>query len=218
MHPGRSIALLIGASILVSACSTTSAPSSAESSGSPAGTVTAAPAASSSGAGAKLSAADLQGSWWTWAASSVSESNPVSDPDGHLCAQGQEDGIWFLAGTFGGTVTRSCTVPASVPVAFPLVNMIGEEGDCTAFMASAQGKAVLDGRALEPERYEATDVRFIAVDGNPLTKDGGRFLTHGCGLWVQLEPMAPGSHTLSIRGASGSFAVGVNYKLQVSAG
>lgn len=181
-------------------------------------TAPAAPVASSPGARAKLSAAELQGSWWTWAASSVRKSNPVSDPDGHLCAQGQGDGIWFLAGTFGGTVTRSCTVPASVPVAFPLVNMVGEEGDCTAFMAKAQGSAVLDGRALEPQRYEATDVRIVAVDGNPLTQEGGRFLTKGCGLWVQLDPLAPGSHTLNIRGSSGSFAVGVDYKLQVSAG
>ncbi|MFJ7269224.1 hypothetical protein ACIQV3_21720 [Streptomyces sp. NPDC099050] len=61
-------------------------------------------------------------------------------------------------------------------------------------------------------------MRIIAVDGNPLSQDGGRFLTKGCGLWVQMEPLAPGSHTLSIRGASGSFATGVDYKLQVAAG
>ncbi|MGW1770993.1 signal protein [Streptomyces sp. NPDC002104] len=230
MHPGRSIPLLIGASLLVSACSTTSAPRSGNAGGSPAGAVTApsvtasappasvAPAASSPAARAKRSAGDLQSSWWTWAASSVSASNPVSDRDGHLCAQGQGDGIWFLAGTFGGTVTRSCTVPASVPVAFPLVNLVGEEGDCAKFMASAKGTAVLDARALEPERYEATDVTVTAVDGNPLTQDGGRFGTLGCGLWVQMEPLAPGSHTLSIRGASGSFTNGVDYRLQVAAG
>ncbi|MEU9303307.1 signal protein [Streptomyces sp. NPDC048269] len=220
MHLGRSIALLIGASVLVSACSTTSAPPATDTISSPAGAVTpsALPAAGSPSARAKLSAADLQGRWWTWAASSVSASNPVSDQDGHLCAQGQVGGIWFLAGTFGGTVTRSCTVPAAVPVAFPLVNLVGEAGDCTAFMTSAQGSAVLDGQALEAERYEATAVQVSAVDGNPLTQGGGRFRTQACGLWVQLEPLAPGSHTLSIRGSSGSFAVSVDYKLQVSAG
>lgn len=203
--------MLIGASVLVSACSTSSAPRSTHTSGSPAG-------AGSPSARAKLSAADLQGRWWTWAASSVSDSNPVSDQDGHLCDQGQTGGIWFLAGTFGGTVTRSCAVPAAVPVAFPLVNRVGEAGDCTAFMDSAQGSAVLDGQALEPQRYEATAVQISAVDGNPLTRSGGNFHTRACGLWVQLEPLAPGSHTLSIRGSSGSFAVSVDYKLQVSAG
>ncbi|MFD0403095.1 hypothetical protein ACFVHI_34030 [Kitasatospora sp. NPDC127121] len=102
-------------------------------------------------------------------------------------------------------------------MAFPLVNTYGKTGDCTAFMASAQGSAILDDQALELERYEATTVQISAVDGNPLTQDGGRFLTRACGLWVQLEPLAPGSHTLSIRGSSGSFAVSVDYKLQVSA-
>ncbi|MFD8390845.1 signal protein [Streptomyces sp. NPDC059680] len=212
--------MLIGASILVSACSTTSAPLSTDASSSPveAATASALPAAGSATARAKLSAADLQGRWWTWAASSVSDSNPVSDQDGHLCAQGQTGGVWFLAGTFGRTVTRSCTVPAAVPVAFPLVNLIGEAADCTAFMASAQGSSILDGRALHPERYEATAVQISAVDGNPVVQGAGRFRTQACGLWVQLEPLAPGSHRLSIRGSSGSFAVSVDYKLQVSAG
>ncbi|WP_371521924.1 hypothetical protein [Kitasatospora sp. NBC_01300] len=97
------------------------------------------------------------------------------------------------------------------------MNLFGKAGDCTAFMASAHGSAILDGQALEPERYEATAVQISAVDGNPLTQGGGRFRTQACGLWVQLEPLAPGSHTLSIRGSSGSFAVSVDYKLQVSA-
>lgn len=185
--------MLISASVLVSACSATSAPSStADTSSSPtkAATPPTLPAGGTPSTRAKLSAADLQGHWWTWAASSVSDSNPVSDQDGHLCAQGQTAGIWFLAGTFGGTVTRSCTVPAAVPVAFPLVNTYGKTGDCTAFMASAQGSATLDDQALELERYEATTVQISAVDGNPLTQDGGRFLTRACGLWVQLEPLA----------------------------
>lgn len=219
MHLGRSIALLIGASVLVSACSTTPAPPSTDTSSSPARAepTSALPAESSPGVRTKLSAADLQGRWWTWAASSVSDSNPVSDQDGSLCAQGQTAGIWFLAGTFGETVTRSCTVPTAVPVAFPLVNQIGEPGDCTAFMASARGSASLDGRSLKPDRYEATAVQISAVGGNPITQNAGRFRTEACGLWVQLEPLAPGSHTLSIRGSSGSFAVSVEYKLQVSA-
>ncbi|MGW7582213.1 signal protein [Kitasatospora sp. NPDC054768] len=194
--------MLIGALALVSACSSTPVPL----------------AAHGSGARAKLNAAELQGRWWSWAASSSSDSNPVSDPDGHLCARGQKGGVWFLAGTFGGAVTRSCTVPAARPVAFPLVNLFGETDDCNAFMATAQGSAVLDGQALEPDRYEATAVQISAVAGNPLTRDGGRFRTQACGLWVQVEPLAPGNHTLSIRGSSGSFAVSVDYKLQVSAG
>ncbi len=221
MHVGRSIAALIGASVLVSGCSLTSnSPEAAG--GSPAAGVPTANAVPAAGApavrGGRLSAADLQSRWWTWAASSVSDANPVSDRDGRLCAQGQAAGIWFLAGTFGETVTRSCTVPAAVPVAFPLVNMIGSAADCGSFMESARGSAVLDGQEVEPQRFEATDVQVTAVEGNPLTSGAGRLRMQACGLWVQLDPLTPGSHTLGIRGSSGSFEVSVDYRLQVSSG
>ncbi|MFD5467733.1 hypothetical protein ACFWIQ_33690 [Kitasatospora sp. NPDC127059] len=103
-------------------------------------------------------------------------------------------------------------------MAFPLVNLFGTADDCTEFMAAAQGSAVLDGRTLEPERYDATAVQISAVDGNPLTRSGGRFRTQACGLWVQAGPLAPGDHTLSIRGSSGSFEVSADYRLQVPAG
>jgi hypothetical protein len=142
----------------------------------------------------------------------------VSDPDGHLCAQGQSAGIWFLAGTYGGSVTRSCTVPAATQVAFPLVNTLGTASDCGDFMASAQGSAVLDGQTLAHDRYEATPVQVTGVDGNRVTQRRGRVRTEACGLWVQLPALSPGSHTLSIRGSSGSFAVAADYRLQVPAG
>ena len=100
-------------------------------------------------------------------------------------------------------------------MAFPLLNRIGTASDCAEFMASAKGSAILDGRDLEPERYDATAVQISAADGNPITRNGGRFRTEACGLWVQLEPLAPGGHTLSIRGSSGSFSISVDYKLQV---
>lgn len=109
-------------------------------------------------------------------------------------------------------------MPAAVPVAFPLLNRIGTTADCDSFMESAQGSAVLDGQALESERYEATAVQVVAVEGNPLTSGEGAFRARACGLWVQLDPLAPGSHTLGIRGSSGSFGVSVDYRLQVSSG
>ncbi|MFF2193184.1 signal protein [Streptomyces sp. NPDC058157] len=202
MQSGRSIALLVGVSLLVSGCARVAAPS-ASASGAPAG---------------RMGAAELQGRWWSWAASSGADANPVSDPDGHLCAKGQKDGVWFLAGTFGGSVQRTCAVPAGVPVAFPLVNSFGGSADCAAFMALARGSATLDGREVRAERFEATPVEITAVEGNPVVQGAGRVRTKACGLWAQVGPLAAGSHTVGIRGSSGSFAVSVDYRLQVSGG
>src|SRR5262249_12325700 len=49
--------------------------------------------------------------WWQWALSVPTATNPIIDSTGAQCAQAQTGKVWFLAGTFGGAVTRSCTVP-----------------------------------------------------------------------------------------------------------
>jgi len=66
----------------------------------------------------------VQSTWWTWAASSPAESNPVADTTGEHCDQGQRVGVRLLAGSFGETVTRRCTVPADVPLVGPAVNLL----------------------------------------------------------------------------------------------
>jgi hypothetical protein len=68
--------------------------------------------------------------WWQWAASFPASDNPVTDTTGSQCANGQSGPfvlrrVWFLAGSFaplGGTITRSCTVPAGRAILFPVFN------------------------------------------------------------------------------------------------
>ena len=60
--------------------------------------------------------------WWQWLLSIPRATSPILDTSGIHCGRGQVDDIWFLAGTFGATVTRSCTVPAGKPIFFALVN------------------------------------------------------------------------------------------------
>ncbi|MER7582059.1 signal protein [Kitasatospora sp. NPDC097691] len=158
---------------------------------------------------------DVQASWWSWAASIEQARNPVLDRDGHLCGQGQKADLWFLAGTTGGAVTRSCTVPADMPVIFPVVNLSGGRTDCLDFMTAAQGSATLDGRALSVETIEPTLIRFDTVKGNPFTNGSGEVYRYACGLWVRLEPLTPGRHELSVRGSAGGFATAADYHLQV---
>ncbi|MBV6699046.1 hypothetical protein [Kitasatospora aureofaciens] len=51
--------------------------------------------------------------------------------------------------------------------------------------------------------------------GNPFTGSETSQNTWACGLWVRLDPLAPGSHELAIRGESGSFSTAVDYRLEV---
>ncbi|MFI8086137.1 signal protein [Kitasatospora sp. NPDC086009] len=211
----RLAGLLVGALALTTAC--TSAPA-ADRTAQPAlpATDEPSPEPSTPLAVQSLTSPELQSRWWNWATATAEDRNPVLDQDGHLCGQGQEDGIWFLAGTTGGAATRTCTVPVGVPVVFPLVNLFGESADCLEFMNAAKGSATLDGRSLTPEELGSTPIRMNPRKGNPFTTTAGPLNTWSCGLWVRLDPLAPGSHELSLRGESGTFSTSVDYRLQVA--
>ncbi|WP_285781292.1 signal protein [Microbispora sp. NBRC 16548] len=160
----------------------------------------------------------IQGRWWTWASSEAESTNPVADDTGEFCDRNQPEDVWFLAGTFGGTVRRTCALPSGRPVVFPLVNLVGSQADCEDFMVTAKGGAVLDGRPARPERMEEEDVAVTGVADNPLTGVEGTESFYACGLWVRLQPLRPGRHTLTIHGSSGGFRVGADYTLIVGTG
>ncbi|WP_327588845.1 hypothetical protein OHA25_18770 [Nonomuraea sp. NBC_00507] len=82
-------------------------------------------------------------------------------------------------------------------------------------MATAKGKATLDGKVVTPERMKDDNVAVTGVTGNPLTGEEGTTTSYACGIWVRLQPLKPGRHTLIIRGSSGGFRTGVDYTLIV---
>jgi hypothetical protein len=62
--------------------------------------------------------------WWRWALSQPASTNPILDSNGAFCANEQEGEVWFLAGSAGEMVTRSCTVPKKTALMFPVVNFV----------------------------------------------------------------------------------------------
>ncbi|MEZ4399158.1 MAG: hypothetical protein R3B06_04020 [Kofleriaceae bacterium] len=60
--------------------------------------------------------------WLRWMVAIPAATNPVLDQTGAACGIGQAGPVWYLAGTFGGSVTRSCDVPFGKLLYFPLVN------------------------------------------------------------------------------------------------
>jgi hypothetical protein len=50
--------------------------------------------------------------------------NPLKDKTGAWCAQHQIGDVWFLAGSWVGMVSRSCTIPAGKSLFFPLINNV----------------------------------------------------------------------------------------------
>jgi hypothetical protein len=64
---------------------------------------------------------DWAAAWWQWAFSIPKDENPML---GGPCELHQSGEVFFLAGTMGGSATRSCTMPAGKGVFFPLVNVV----------------------------------------------------------------------------------------------
>lgn len=63
--------------------------------------------------------------WWMWCYGDGKNTSPVSDTTGEHCDKGQiYDRVWFLAGTFGGSVKRKCVVPSDRSLFFPVLNDI----------------------------------------------------------------------------------------------
>lgn len=158
---------------------------------------------------------DVQSAWWSWAAGSPSGRNPVEDTTGEFCAVDQPSDVWFLAGTFGGSVTRRCEVPAGRTLVAPIVNQRGLQEDCAAFMETAAGTLTLDGEEVTPKRWAATPITITGVPGNPASEEGSVH-AHGCGLWALIPPLTPGAHKVAIRGSSGDFRTSVDYELTVT--
>ncbi|TDB83192.1 hypothetical protein E1264_29410 [Actinomadura sp. KC216] len=125
--------------------------------------------------------------------------------------------MWNLAGTFGGSVKRRCTMPSQTLVV-PVVNLLGSESDCSAFMAAASGRWTLDGVTQPVQRWKGSPITVEGVEGNPVTDTSGPTSGYACGLWGFLAQrrLAPGKHTISIRGSSGDFHTSVDYDLTVT--
>lgn len=150
----------------------------------------------------------LQSLWWSWASSAEPGQNPVDDATGQYCGDSQPFGVWLVAGTHGGAADRHCQVPATLPIAGPAVNLVAADAaSCTKFLGAAKGEALVDDK---PQQLEKIEPMKITYDSEQGPQQG-----YGCGLWVRVQPLPPGEHTLTLRGSSGSFSTEANYDLTV---
>lgn len=69
-----------------------------------------------------MDARQLAQQWLRWSLAQPWSTGPVNDTTGAGCRWGQQDALWFLAGTAGGSVVRECEIPAGTELFFPLLN------------------------------------------------------------------------------------------------
>lgn len=153
---------------------------------------------------------DLVGEWWQWAWENCCGMFDEGEVD---CSLGQSGRVWFLAGTFGGTAERSCTIPRKKSLFIPLVNYFifyeagvdPEELDLTL----EEKRIFLDGQIgggslSEPEAVAA--LAAYLADLEPPDLVGSRS-TAACDLHATLDGEPLVFTTPIVRGQSGPFTI-----------
>lgn len=174
---------------------------------------------------------ELTAKWWQWGVSIPAEQNPITDPTGAFCDVGQSGVVWFLAGTTGGSATRSCTIPFGKAILFPIITAewsVSEAeangGNCfipdvisgtsvTALKACAKAQidhvtfkeAVIDGvnvENLDNYRVQSPVFRFDAVQDNVFAIPPGTSKSVSNGFWILLPPLPKGQHDIHFHGTA----------------
>jgi hypothetical protein len=174
-----------------------------------------------------LSYGDWSAKWWQWAYGIPFSTNPIYDTTGADCSLNQSGPVWFLAGTAGMPVTRTCTIPAGKSILFPILNVVADypcpdptfhpaPGQTLADFLTQTARdfmdntteldATVDGVALKNLFvYRATSRMFAFTGDTSMTVfdsciTGTRQPGVSDGYWIMLAPLAPGTHTIHFHG------------------
>ena len=159
--------------------------------------------------------ADLTAEWWNWASQSPS-SLEGSYTGGTKCEGEYLDGVFFLSTSFATKpVMRTCTVPAHMPILFPVVNVLCSEitGDKPPYAKCATDNtdqtvdppstwySTLDGNELERQRIATGLFQWTIASDNPFGLEAGTYQAGSDGLWVFLEEgLERGEHKIVFGG------------------
>jgi hypothetical protein len=174
--------------------------------------------------------------WWQWAMSMPLTHNPLADTA--EISAGQAGKVWFLGGSFvSGEAKRTGTVPSGKALFLALLNTECStveadpfHGD-TAAQLRACAKGWVDGAAaicsidgvpvkhLEAYRFQSPVFNF-----GPLPADNVLGVAAGAtgksvsdGLWLMLEPLPDGQHTIEFIGVfAAGFTLHITYNLTVA--
>jgi hypothetical protein len=185
----------------------------------------------------------ISAQWARWVLQIPASNNPILDTTGAKCAINQNNNIpfWFLVGDFGGTVTRTCTIPKDRFIFFPVLNALVTDipsppGNIQQEQAIAKQiadativsslRASVDNKQLSTSdihRAQSVPFSFIAPQNEILGDPQGFGTGVTDGYWVILNPLSVGQHTIHFSGQARAipalgfppFSLDVTYHISV---
>lgn len=125
--------------------------------------------------------------------------------------------MWFLSGTGGGKVSRTCSIPAGKAIFFPVLNVecdynspdLKTESDLRKCAKDDQDKApnlqaTVDGVAipdLKSYRVQSPLFNMTLPNDNVMGYPPGTTQAVSDGYWIILEPLPPGKHQIHFSGS-----------------
>jgi hypothetical protein len=154
--------------------------------------------------------------WWSWCYSDPSGKSPVEDTNGAFCFKNQPvESVWFLGGTFGGKVERTCQIPPGRSIFFPVVN------DIISFLTDPELKSEDELHCYAKSDIDNTLILQVTLDSLEIkglrayrvhsslfnitltSNDSSRVastLAVSDGYWLFLRPLTQGDHVLEFIG------------------
>lgn len=178
--------------------------------------------------------------WHQWLISSPQQENPAADSSGTFCAIRQSEPVWFLAGSLGDSVERTCEIPYGKDILIPVIVSSCDDGDfmqpvTPEFLTSCakqdnnnvlKKEVLIDGTKIPDSEIHRVTTSQFAIQYPPDNIFGAaptKAHTVVDGFWVFLKPLNRGPHTISFNavtppnpatGAMG-FVVDVKYNIKI---
>ena len=169
--------------------------------------------------------ADWSAIWWQWLLSIPEDKSPAGDSTGEDCGTNQQGPIWFLAGTFGGSAERTCTIPSGKAIMFSPINSECSyaeypdektESDLLECAKTFQdqttsAQVTINGTAIEnldQFRIQSPPFNVTLPENNVFGVSSGPTQAVSDGLWVILKPLPVGEHKIGFKGSSVDFTTG----------
>lgn len=163
--------------------------------------------------------------WWQWLHSIPKDRNPASDPTGKLWSTSQNNPyVWFLAGTFGDSVVRNCSIPYGKAILFPIITsvfsfVLDPHLKTVEELTNAVRKDIdtVENLVLRINEVNITQFHQLRVLSDPFHDiiDNEKSVSVSDGYWAFLKPLKSGNYTIYFRGKNIDFLNEVKYNITI---